>query len=75
VWAMETGHIRNALRMLKRNGFVSPDEDIVPSDEHSLWLYEPKLTSPFIDYFEQELQARGEEPLPFESADSAPGSL
>ncbi len=71
VSSMTTGHIRNALAMLKRNGFVSESAVAMGymslggtmGEEAECYLeqeLEHAKVSRFIDIFEQELAHRGE---------------
>ena len=68
---MSTSHIKNALALLKRRGFISPETLEFyfscrwPTADGALMAFENELdsvlkspTSPFIDYFEDELTKR-----------------
>lgn len=73
---METSHIENALRMLRRKGCISPriiDSYLgsEPNGDAALDAYHAELseimshpTSEFIDYFEEELKLRASKTPP-----------
>ncbi len=74
---MGTEHIKSALAMLKRKGFVSPERvvfyvsSLLPHGEVAIDALEREQdvafdapTSPFIDLFREELKRREITPLP-----------